>query len=51
MSTGLSTWRQRRMQARMRRELGRAFDTASTPAMQQELLAMAGTRRWTNVTH
>ena len=50
MSTGLSTWRQRRMQARMRREMGRALDTASTPAMQQELLAMAGTRQWTNVT-
>jgi hypothetical protein len=51
MSTGLSTWRQRRMQARMRRELGRALDTASTPAMQQELLAMAGSRQWTNITH
>jgi hypothetical protein len=51
MSTGLSTWRQRRMAARMRRELGRALDTASTPSMQQELLALAGTRQWTNITH
>ena len=51
MSTGLSIWRQRRMQARMRRELGRALDTASTPSMQQELLAMAGTRQWANITH
>lgn len=50
MSTGLSMWRQRRMQARMRRELGRALDTASTPAMQHELQAMAG-RQWTNLTH
>jgi hypothetical protein len=44
MSTGLSIWRQRRMQARMRRELGRALDTASTPSMRQELLTLASSR-------
>lgn len=51
MSTGLSIWRQRRAQARNRRELGRALDAASTPAMQQELLALAGSRQWSNVIH
>jgi hypothetical protein len=50
MSTGLSTWRQRRMQARTRRALGRALDAANTPSMQQELIALAGARPW-NVTH
>ncbi len=51
MSTRMSSWRQRRLAARARRELGRAMDTASTPAMQQELLALAGSRPWMNVTH
>lgn len=51
MSTGMSAWRQRRQAARTRRELGRALDSASTPAMQQELLALAGSRPWMNVTH
>jgi hypothetical protein len=46
MSNGMTVWRQRRQAARARRAFARAVDTASTPAMQHELLSMASTRQW-----
>jgi hypothetical protein len=41
MST-MTSWRQRRQAARTRRAINRAIDTASTPAMRNELLMLAG---------
>ena len=40
MST-VSSWRQRRQAARNRRAINRAIDGASTPAMRNELVAIA----------
>ena len=48
MSTGLASWMQRRNMRRTRRAFDRALATANTPAMEQELLALAG-RQWMNV--
>jgi hypothetical protein len=50
MSTGLASWMQRRRQRRTRRAFDRALADANTPAMEQELLALAG-RQWMNVNH
>ena len=41
MST-VTSWRQRRQAARTRRAINRAIDTASTPAMRDELMTLAG---------
>jgi hypothetical protein len=49
MSTGLASWRRRRSVLRTRKALNRALAHANTPAMEQELLALAG-RQWSNVT-
>ena len=46
MSSGLASWRQRRLAARSRRAFGRALDDANTPAMQQELLTLASSRQY-----
>jgi hypothetical protein len=48
MSTGLASWMRRRNVRRTRRAFDRALATANTPAMEQELLVLAG-RQWTNV--
>ena len=40
MST-VTSWRERRQAARNRRAINRAIDTASTPAMRHELMALA----------
>jgi hypothetical protein len=45
MSTGTSSWRQRRQAARTRRALKRALARNVGPAMEQELLVLAGTTR------
>jgi hypothetical protein len=50
MSTAMASWRRRRQVARTRRELGRALDSASTPAMHQELVTLASSRTWVNAT-
>jgi hypothetical protein len=50
MSTAMASWRRRRQVARTRRELGRALDSASTPAMHQELVTLASSRNWVNAT-
>jgi hypothetical protein len=44
-------WRQRRQAARARRAFARAVDTASTPAMQHELMSLATARSWMNAPH
>lgn len=41
MST-VTSWRQRRQAARTRRAINRAIDSASTPAMRDELMTLAG---------
>jgi hypothetical protein len=41
MSSFTTTWRRRRQAARTRRELTRALARSSSPAMRDELLAMA----------
>ena len=40
MST-VSSWRQRRQAARNRRAMNQALDTATTPSMRNELVAMS----------
>jgi hypothetical protein len=42
MSSVTSSWRERRQAARTRRALGQALARANTPAMRDELLALAG---------
>jgi hypothetical protein len=42
MSSGMSGWRQRRQAARNRRALDRALARDLGPAMEQELLVLAG---------
>jgi hypothetical protein len=49
MSTGLAGWRRRRSVRQTRRAFDRALAGANTPAMEHELLALAG-RQWTNIT-
>jgi hypothetical protein len=46
MSSGLSSWRQRRLAARTRRAFDQALETANTPAMQHELLTLASSRQF-----
>jgi hypothetical protein len=49
MSSGLSSWRQRRLAARTRRALDQAMENATTPAMQHELLTLASSRTFMNL--
>lgn len=44
MSTLAAKWRTRRRRARNRREFAAALDRAGSPAMRDELLALANTR-------
>jgi hypothetical protein len=48
MTSGLVSWMQRRSVRRTQRAFDRALADANTPAMEQELLALAG-RQWMNV--
>ena len=48
MTHGLASWRQRRSVRRTRRAFDRALASANTPAMEQELQALAG-RQWMNL--
>lgn len=48
MSSGLASLRRRMQVARQRRAFRQALDEASTPAMRQELLTLAGSRQWMN---
>jgi hypothetical protein len=41
MSTGTSSWRQRRQATRTRRAIDRALARSSSPAMRDELLTLA----------
>ena len=41
MSTVMSSWRERRQAARNRRAIHRAIDSATTPAMRNELITLA----------
>jgi hypothetical protein len=40
MSKGMAMWRQRRLAARNRRAFARVVDSATTPAMEQELMSL-----------
>ena len=48
MSNGMTVWLQRRQAARARRDFARVVDSASTPAMQHELMSLATARQWTS---
>jgi hypothetical protein len=48
MSSGLASWMHRRSVRRTRRAFDRALASANTPAMEQELLALAG-RQWSTL--
>lgn len=48
MTSGLVSWMQRRHDRRTQRAFDRALTSANTPALEQELLALAG-RQWMNL--
>jgi hypothetical protein len=48
MSSVTSSWRQRRQAARTRRALANAVARSSSPAMRDDLLALANSSQFTN---
>ena len=48
MSSVTSSWRQRRQAARTRRALAQAVARSSSPAMRDDLLALANSSQFTN---